>query len=309
MTVRNAPSWLQNGSHSAEDDRLLLTALLGGSLNQTIPSGIIGAADLKVTQTGTASMNLNVASGAALINGTETTTQGVYNVVNDASLAVTISTANATNPRIDLVVAQVLDDQYSGASHLAQIVVVTGTAASSPVAPALPKNSYKLATIAVGAAVTSILTANITDNRANALASPSCRVFYSGTPALTPTTIQGPMPFTTKVWDTTGSYSTSTGLYTVPSAGIYSVKGQLNVATSTAGHSLVTLIYKNGVQDTIGSTGFPTTGVSIVGAVASDIACVAGDTLAIYYLASNADTLNGVANASWMSITRISFGP
>ena len=33
MAVRNAPSWLQAGSHSAEDDRLLLASLLGGSLN------------------------------------------------------------------------------------------------------------------------------------------------------------------------------------------------------------------------------------------------------------------------------------
>ena len=58
-----------------------------------------------------------------------------------------------------------LDDQYSGASHIGQIVVVTGTPAGSPSAPATPKNSLVLAHIAVGASVTSIVTANITDFR------------------------------------------------------------------------------------------------------------------------------------------------
>lgn len=165
MAVRNAPSWLQAGSHSAEDDRLTLASLLGGSLNQPLVSGILAPADLAVTQNGTPNMSVNIASGSAWIVGTESSVQGVYNVTNDAAVNVAIATANGTNPRIDLIVAQVLDDQYSGASHIGQIVAVTGTPAASPSVPATPKNSIVLAQVRVNASVTSILTANITDAR------------------------------------------------------------------------------------------------------------------------------------------------
>lgn len=163
MTVRESPSWTQGGSHSAEDDRLLLASLLGGSPNQAVAQGIVSPTDLAVTQNGTPNMSVNIAAGAAFIAGTESSTQGIYHLENDASVNVAISTANATNPRIDLIVAQILDDQYSGSSHLGQIVVVTGTPAASPSAPATPANSIVLAQVRVNASVTSILTANITD--------------------------------------------------------------------------------------------------------------------------------------------------
>jgi hypothetical protein len=59
----------------------------------------------------------------------------------------------------------VRDAFYSGANNDVIFQVVAGTPAGSPVAPALPANSISLATVAVGAAVTQINTANITDTR------------------------------------------------------------------------------------------------------------------------------------------------
>lgn len=165
MTIRT-PYWLENGSFTADDDRLTLQSLLGGSPNQSLVSGVIGLADYKVAQTGTASMNLTVTSGAAWVDGSQSATEGVYAVYNDDnSQTVTISTANGSNPRIDLVVLQVRNSVYSGAHDDAILTVIKGTAAASPSPPALPADALLLAQILVGTSVTSITTANITDKR------------------------------------------------------------------------------------------------------------------------------------------------
>jgi hypothetical protein len=110
-------------------------------------------------------MSVRVASGWAAIVGTTTTNMGVYTIFNDAIDTLTITTADPTNPRIDLVCATVRDAFYSGANNDVIFQVIAGTPAGSPVAPSLPANSISLATIAVGAAVTQINTANITDTR------------------------------------------------------------------------------------------------------------------------------------------------
>jgi len=160
MALRTPPSWLQNGSHPAENDRLSSQAIFAST-------GIIGSSSLAVTQNSPAGMSVLIASGWAAIVGDYQSNMGVYQVYNDASAVATITTANPSNPRIDIVCLTVSDAYYTGAVNQVAINVVAGTAAASPVAPATPTNSIKLATIAVGAGVTSILTANITDNRTN----------------------------------------------------------------------------------------------------------------------------------------------
>jgi hypothetical protein len=85
--------------------------------------------------------------------------------LNDADVTLSVSAAHPTLPRIDIVAFKVQDSQYSGATNSCSLVVVTGTAAGSPTAPAAPANSIVLANIAVAAAVTSIVNANITDKR------------------------------------------------------------------------------------------------------------------------------------------------
>jgi hypothetical protein len=160
MTLQTPPSWLQAGSYPAQYDRLTAQALWA-------TTGIIGSSSLAVTQNSPAGMSVRVASGWAAVVGTTTTNMGVYTLFNDAQDTLTITTANPTNPRIDLVCATVRDAFYSGANNDVIFQVIAGTPAGSPVAPALPANSISLATIAVGAAVTQINTANITDTRVN----------------------------------------------------------------------------------------------------------------------------------------------
>jgi hypothetical protein len=158
MALRNPPSWLQNGSHPAENDRLTMQAIFA-------TTGIIGSSSLQVTANSPAGMSVLVTSGWAAIVGTTQSNMGVYTAYNDATQLLTVTTSNPTNPRIDRVVATVQDAYYTGAFNDVIFQVIAGTPAGSPVAPATPANSISLATIAVGAGVTQINTGNITDTR------------------------------------------------------------------------------------------------------------------------------------------------
>lgn len=159
MALRNPPSWLQNGSHPAENDRLTTQALWA-------TTGIIGTSSLEVTPNSPVGMSVRVAVGWAAIIGTTQSNMGAYVIYNDAVETLTITTADPTNPRIDRVVATVQDAYYSGAFNDVIFQVVAGTPAGSPSAPATPANSISLATIAVAAAATQINSGDITDTRA-----------------------------------------------------------------------------------------------------------------------------------------------
>lgn len=158
MTLRTPPSWLQNGSHPAENDRLTTQALWA-------TTGIIKSTSLEVTPNSPVGMSVIIASGWAAIVGTTQSNMGTYVAYNDAATVVAITTANPTNPRIDLVCATVNDAYYTGSQNNVTFQVVAGTPASSPVAPSLPANSIALAEVEVAAGALSITSGDITDLR------------------------------------------------------------------------------------------------------------------------------------------------
>jgi len=158
MTLRTPPSWLQNGSHPAENDRLTTQALWA-------TTGIINSSSLAVTQNSPVGMSVIIAGGWAAIVGTTQANMGTYVGYNDAPTVVAITTANPTNPRIDLICMTVQDAYYTGASNNVIFQVVAGTPAGSPVVPSVPANSIALAEVAVAAGALSITTGNITDRR------------------------------------------------------------------------------------------------------------------------------------------------
>lgn len=158
MTLRTPPSWLQNGSHPAENDRLTTQALWA-------TTGIIKSTSLAVTPNSPVGMSVIIAGGWAAIVGTTQTNMGTYVAYNDAPTVVAITTANPTNPRIDLVCATVQDAYYTGSQNNVIFQVVVGTPAPSPVAPALPANSIALAEVDVAAGALSITSGDITDLR------------------------------------------------------------------------------------------------------------------------------------------------
>ncbi len=158
MTLRTPPSWLQNGSHPAENDRLTTQALWA-------TTGIIKDTSLAVTQNSPAGMSVRVAAGWAAIVGTTQANMGTYVGYNDDIVVLGVTTADPTNPRIDRVCMTVNDAYYTGSLNNVVLQVVAGTPAGSPVAPATPANSISLATVAVAAGATALTTANITDTR------------------------------------------------------------------------------------------------------------------------------------------------
>lgn len=162
MALRTPPSWLQNGTHPAENDRLTSTGVLWKS------GGVADVAAMKVAQSATPGMSVQVSAGHAIIAGTQSSNQGFYIAYNDAAASVAIATADPALGRIDRICVVVQDSYYSGANNQVIFTAVTGTPNSVPVAPSAPDNAVTLAYVAVGAGVTSITNANITDQRVRA---------------------------------------------------------------------------------------------------------------------------------------------
>jgi len=236
MALRTPPSWLQNGSHPAENDRLSMQAIFA-------TTGIINSSSLAVSANSPAGMSVVVASGWAAIVGTTQANMGVYTVYNDASTTLTITTADPTNPRIDRVVATVQDAYYSGAFNDVIFQVIAGTPAGSPVAPATPANSISLATVAVGAAVTQINSGNITDTRVSVttnLPVGDLTEVAAGT-GITVTNGTGPIP--TVAIDST--VATLTGSQTLTNKSLTSPKVNLGINTQT-GTTYTTVLDDNG---------------------------------------------------------------
>jgi len=116
--------------------------------------------ELRVIQNSPANMGVLVRTGRCYV-------QGYYGWVT-GNEALTVPTSNATKPRIDRVVARL----SVSVNQSVTFAVLTGTPATNPTAPALTRTSetyeISLARIAVGAGVTSITAANITDERGDA---------------------------------------------------------------------------------------------------------------------------------------------
>lgn len=173
---------------------------------RTLNAGVNGTpagTELKVSA-GTG-LQVSVALGQAMVRG--------HYYISTAAELLTISTANATNPRIDTIVLRL--DPVANSIVLA---VVAGTAAASPVAPTLTQTDagvyeFPLANVAVAAGAGTVGT--ITDRRVFM----GKRLQSVGTSAardvVFPAPVQGDM-----VWrDDLGAVETYFGLYNVSNPG------------------------------------------------------------------------------------------
>ncbi len=180
MAERNPPSFLQAGSHTGENTRNALAALIAAG-------GVVAGGDMAVTAPG-GTMTVSVAAGAGWVLGSRSY-QGVYHVVNDAVKSVTIAASDPTNARYDRIVAEVKDAAYSGATNAFQINVYAGTPSGSPVEPAIPADAFELARITVPAAATTINSGNILDRRLRATS--RGQVFQAGLASDVPLVAKG----------------------------------------------------------------------------------------------------------------------
>jgi hypothetical protein len=168
LAVSNPPAFLDTQSYSAQYDRRWVgydfLEDASGVAMTTSRGGVVNVGDMSVTQNGTPNMSVNVAAGAAYVRGTSISNQGIYRCVASSTTNLAITTAHASLARWDLVVARVYDNTHdSSGQNKWELEIVTGTPAGSPAEPTLPASSFKLARVTVGAAVSTIVTGNISN--------------------------------------------------------------------------------------------------------------------------------------------------
>lgn len=134
-----------------------------GGVGSTIGvlGGVVGGAGLSV-YAGTG-MAVQVQPGSFVVPNSGTPTAGGYCATLTSTATLTVQTADPSNPRIDLVVANVVDNGNN--TSAGQVQIITGTAAPSPSVPAAPANSITLAQITVSAGATSITSGMLADQR------------------------------------------------------------------------------------------------------------------------------------------------
>lgn len=118
-------------------------------------------------------VEIDADAGSCVVQGDYVTGQGLYPVPpHSANIVEEIAAADVTNPRIDQVVLEVLDNVHDASGgNLARVRVIAGTPTGGATldnrtgAAALPSSCMRLADVLVGAGVTSIVTANIRDRR------------------------------------------------------------------------------------------------------------------------------------------------
>ena len=252
MTLTNPPYCLQASSHSAQLFREAVSSLINPA------GGIIQSQDMTVTQNGTPNMSVNVGAGRCWVPGTSLSSvnpgggaylpQGLYFAENDATVNLSISASNPSNPRIDQIIVQIEDAAYAGAGNLAQFAVITGTPTSGASLGNLvglgtfpPSNSSALllAYVLVPTSASSIITADIANVATTAqLGLPQLPVAYGsftftwpggngGPGAQTITHGLGRTPqvvLMTSTW-TTGAFNVICSLGSAPGATTFTAEG------------------------------------------------------------------------------------
>lgn len=141
-----------------------------------VGEGVTTYGSYRVSQRGAgANMSVDVNMDAyAYVRGDAVSLQSLYKIPpHNATINETVSTADATNPRVDRVILECKDTTHDASgSNLAQTRVVAGTPTGGATldnlsgAAAVPSSALLLADVLVGAAVSSITNANIRDRRA-----------------------------------------------------------------------------------------------------------------------------------------------
>lgn len=153
-------TWQQNVTYEARKDRAPISELFGeGVLN--LNGGALAVSE----RSAGANMSVDVAAGRCAVDGDETADQESYLCVFDDSTNLSVASADPDNPRKDRVIVRVEDSAVSGSSDGPVREVLTGTAGSSPSAPAVPDSAISLAIVDVAAGASSITDSDITDDR------------------------------------------------------------------------------------------------------------------------------------------------
>lgn len=192
MTITAFPINASSGApaYSSQQFRDGMAALLNpGASGLQVQAGVRPGPGLAVSVSGT---TVTVTPGVAVIQGGSSTAQGPYMLVSDAAVTKTLTAADGTNPRVDLIYARVRDTDADGSgARDGDIIYLAGTAAASPVAPTPTDPSYTvLATITVPKS-----------GGGSAVASTATRAYTAAAGGLTVGTVAPPSPYVGQLWD------------------------------------------------------------------------------------------------------------
>jgi hypothetical protein len=142
--------------NSSDGDRLYDAADFASYFGKIVSNGIFYASATNLQVSAGTGMEVDIAAGAAWING--------YSYENTDTLALTLDTAHGVFPRIDRIVVR-----WSAVDREIKLAVITGVPTATPDAPALTRNNdiYELciAEVIVPQAAASIEASDITDTR------------------------------------------------------------------------------------------------------------------------------------------------
>lgn len=202
MTISGG--YAQGGSYPAAVDRLIMSSGLasGSVVDLSRRKGVL-LAGASLAVTASSGMNLSVGVGQAVL-------PGGYVISNDTAYTLAVA-ASGSSARTDLVIARMYDAEAGDASTGPTIEIIVGTTTA---VPATPARALALASVAVGASVSSIAAANLTDLRVFTGAAGGS-VPIPGAIA-TPTLAAG-LPDGTPVWDaTTAQLAVKSGATVAP---------------------------------------------------------------------------------------------
>lgn len=168
-------AWLDGIAVAAQDLRLqqvsgtLTSAGASGTTGIAATAGVRNAVGAPLACVWQSGMTFNLNAGICFVQGTASAIAGLWNLTLDTTALLTVTASDPTNPRIDSVIAVVVDN--GNGTSTAVFKILPGTPAGSPVAPTLPANALLLANIAVAAAVVVLSQVNFTDKRVWTVAS------------------------------------------------------------------------------------------------------------------------------------------
>lgn len=193
MTTTAFPINASSGSpaYSSQMFRQAMGVLLSpGAAGLQAQPGVRPGPGLDVTVSGT---TITVTAGVCVVQGGSATTQGPYMLYADANTTLTLTAADGTNPRVDLIYARVRDtDADASGSRDGTILYLAGTASASPVAPTPASTpSYTvLATISVPKS-----------GGGSPAVSYAARPYTAAAGGLTTGTVAPPSPYIGQLWD------------------------------------------------------------------------------------------------------------
>lgn len=136
---------------TATQERQAWAAIHGGGGNRRLGGRSGFRVDTPSTVLTATSTTWTLGACAAMIDPGALTHQGMYGWSSDANETGTVTAADATNPRKDIVYIQINDDTAGDGSGLvtAEVEYLAGTPGVTPSAPTLPARSFLVGTITV----------------------------------------------------------------------------------------------------------------------------------------------------------------